>query len=102
MKEPDLSEWNQRTVELIQASLGEIRPEIRMISLTHRDGLWVVTVTVDELDESLREDIEEDILTEFEVLVGKPDSMDGLIEVFKGQLRAPMLPGRAVYVRYEG
>lgn len=100
MTEPNQADWNQKVCELVQASLGAIVPEIRMISLSRQDSLWRVTVVVDRLDEALREDIVEDIIAEFEALLTGP-VVDGRVELAEGDLPIPAEPSRITYLRYE-
>lgn len=102
MKEPDWAEWNLKTVELVQATLGLIRPEIRMISLLRGARGWRVEVIVDREDPDLRDHISEEILGDFEALQSNGRELESSsITVMNGGLTAPSPPGRAIYVRYE-
>jgi len=101
MTEPDLADWNQKVCELVQASLGAIIPEIRRISLSRRDSLWLVTVEVDRLDAVIEEDILDDIITEFEALQLGP-VVSGRVDLVEGDLPILAEPSRTTYLRYDG
>jgi hypothetical protein len=97
---PDLAEWNRQTVALVQALLGAISPNFRMVSLNYINECWSIRIVLSNDDSEDRSEIAE-IISEFEALQDGPISCKIDIDIESGVLAWPSPPERVVFRRRE-
>ena|ERR1700761_6591346 len=97
---PDLQEWNLQSLAVIQAALGTISPNFRMITLDH-DGLeWVIGFVLSEESVEDTEEIE-DFGTEWDALQGGPTARRIEVSISAEPLQWPPSTTRVLYRRRE-
>lgn len=96
----DLATWNNTALSLVQAMLGAVSPNFRMVYLGHSEGRWNLGFVLAEDDETDREEIE-DIAFEFEALQDSAVEYDVTVRVASGPLDWPDPPTRVLFKRRE-
>jgi len=95
-----LKRWNYQVLMLVQALVGAVSPNFRMVAISLEDGEWVTRFYLEEYDEEDVDEVEEvmcqyaayqegELRSRYEVLVGS-GRLPGYSEV-----------GRVVYRRRE-
>lgn len=95
-----LHEWNLQALAVVQAMLGAVSPNFRMVTLGHDGQSWHLRVTLERHDEEDREEIE-NVVVQWEALQDGPRKMTVEVEVNNGPLTWPTAPTRALYRRRE-
>ncbi len=97
---PSLAEWNLETVDVMQALLGSISPNYRMITMDHDGSQWIFTFVLEHEDVEDREEVE-DFAIEWEALKDRPTSCTTVVLIEAGALAWPAPPTRVIYRRRE-
>lgn len=92
--------WAVQTLRLVQALLGAISRNFRMVAIAHDLNLWKLMFVLEEDLVEDREEIE-DIAVEFEALQEKPIAYEVAVSVSKNPMEWPPLSVRVVYRRRE-
>lgn len=97
---PNLNEWNRQSVNVMQAMLGMISPNFRMVTLDHDGTKWLIGFVLEIVN---AEDCEElnDFEAEWEALQDDPTPCDFQISYTAESLPMPHAPKRALYWRRE-
>lgn len=95
-----LNLWNQHTVALVQASLGAISTNFRMVSLALDNDVWKLqfvleTEAIDDLDEI------KEIATEFEVQTDFRIRYSVEVKIASDVIPWPSAPTRVIFRRKE-
>jgi hypothetical protein len=101
----NISEKNMASVMLMQALLGAISPNFRMVAVSFSEGKWKVGFWLEKEDEIDREEIE-DVLGELDGLVlemeNPPSEISAVTEIFGGTLpRLDASDWRVIFLRRE-
>ncbi|TWB60511.1 hypothetical protein [Nitrospirillum viridazoti] len=67
MSQPDLQEWNLQTITLMQALIGAISANFRMVTLDWSEDTWIISIYLERDDPQDREEAE-DVGFEFDAL----------------------------------
>jgi hypothetical protein len=94
-----LSDWNYAFICLVQATIGSISNNFRMIGLELRGDTWVLHFWLGEESAEDREEID-DIKFEFENFAGDVRA-EVIVDVTKADLQLPELPSRVTYRKRE-
>jgi hypothetical protein len=97
---PTLEQWNLFTLSLVQAMLGAISPNFRMVAVSNTAGVWHLLFVLESEDEQDREEIA-DIATEVEALQDAAIRYKLEIRVTSEPFTLPGPPARVVYQRRE-
>lgn len=100
MDHSELQEWNLQTINVMQAFLGAISPNFRMITLGHSGTRWNISVFLEHDDAEDREEIE-DAVGDFDALQFGPVARQLEIAVTSEQISWPLPPTRVVFKRRE-
>lgn len=95
-----LSEFNLAELNLVQALLGAVSPNFRMVTLSEDDGMWKFVFVLEHEDADDREEIL-DVVSEFDALQSGPVEREVVITADSGPLEWPDPPARVVYRRRE-
>ncbi|MEH0018420.1 MAG: hypothetical protein V6Z89_02145 [Desulfobacter sp.] len=90
----------QHAMILVQALLGVITPNFRMVSVSEISKKIVITIVLEEDSKSDRDEID-DLVSEFEVLQPKPINFDIEVEISTNELLWPNESTIVVYRRKE-
>jgi hypothetical protein len=90
--------WNQCTLALVQALLGAVSPNFRMVTLSHAGGTWRIHFVLEHESNSDSEEIE-DVAAEFDALQSSPIRYEVETTVSAGTLAWPAAPTRVVFRR---
>lgn len=93
-------QWRLMIVSLVQAMLGAISPNFRMISISHDGSMWCICFFLERESEEDRIEIE-DIACEFESLQESLIEYRVSIVVGDSEIPWPKLPERVIYKRRE-
>jgi hypothetical protein len=96
-----LDTWNQCTLALMQALLGAVSPNFRMVTLANDGGVWKLQFVLQSESGADREEIE-DVASEFEALQGSVVRYEVDITITADPIAWPPPPTRVVYRRREG
>ena len=91
----------QQALMLMQAMLGVISPNFRMISITMLAGTIQIKVVLECESEEDREELE-DCQSEFEALQSEQINYDFEVVVYDGDIEWPSEPAIVIYRRREG
>ncbi|WP_266160579.1 hypothetical protein [Dyella silvatica] len=97
---PPVEVWNGRVISLMQALLGTISPNYRMVSILYENDVWILRFVLEVQDEVDLDEIN-DTGAEFEAFEGSDFDYQIRVEVFSGLLMMPSYPERVVYRRRE-
>ncbi|WP_307831078.1 hypothetical protein [Nucisporomicrobium flavum] len=95
-----LEEENRLVLDVVQAALGLISPQIRALSVALDSGRVVLYVAVSERNAEVDEDID-DLLFELEALQDGPIVIESSIFVGRPDAHWPGSSGRRVYLAKE-
>lgn len=98
---PSQEQWNLFTLWLVQAMVGAVSPNFRMVAVSNTAGVWQLLFILETEDEEDREEIA-DIATEVEAMQDTGIRYELEIRVTSEPLQLPALPTRVVYRRREG
>jgi hypothetical protein len=91
---------NRLVLDVVQAALGLISPEMRAISVKRDSNRIILYVAVRERNAQVDEDIE-DLLFELEALQDSPIAIEASVFVGAPNADWPGISGRRVYVAKE-
>lgn len=99
MSDVSSEEWQEMMLSLVQAMLGAVSCNFRMVSISH-DDTWVFSFFLERESPEDREEID-DILCEVEAL--QESEIEYRVNVFVGEgyIPWPKLPERVIYKRKE-
>lgn len=100
IEEYDLNEWNVQTLRLVQALLGSISLNFRMVTLGRRGRSWSIEIVLEKESARDREEIEE-IITDFDVQQCRDLEREVDVIINQNQISWPEPPTRVVYRRRE-
>jgi hypothetical protein len=92
--------WVIQTLRLVQALLGAVSENFRMVCLSHDGASWRLIFVLHEDNAEDREEIA-DVACEFEALQDSPTEYLVEVIVTSQQLEWPVAPVRVVYRRRE-
>jgi hypothetical protein len=98
---PSLEQWNLFTLSLVQAMVGAVSPNFRMVAVSNTAGVWHLLFVLETEDEEDREEIA-DIATEVEAMQDTGIRYEVEIRVTSEPIQLPEPPARVVYRRREG
>ena len=98
--EPTNDVWAVQTLRLVQALLGAISPNFRMVAIAHDGHRWKLMFVLEEDLVEDRQEIE-DIAVEFEALQEKPIAYEVTVSVVTSRIEWPPQSVRVVYRRRE-
>lgn len=98
--EPTNDVWAVQTLRLVQAMLGAVSPNFRMVAIAHDGHRWKLMFVLEEDRVEDRQEIE-DIAVEFEALQEKPIAYEVTVSVVTRQIEWPPQSVRVVYRRRE-
>ena len=85
---PSLMDWMYVTLMLTRAMLGEVSPNMRMISLDFHESSWNVKVYLESDDDQDRESIDE-IVSEFAIYM--EDIRDSISQESYGRINSSVI-----------
>ena len=97
---PDLAEWNHQVLILVQALVGAVSPNFRMVTLGHDGQRWHLRFFLEEDRFEDREEIE-DILCQYEAMQDQGLSYDFEVRAGSNVLPSILAPERVVFRRRE-
>ncbi len=97
---PDLEVWNRHVLMLLQALLGAVSPNFRMIALGNEEERWKLIFFLERESNEDRAEIE-DVATEFEALQGTGIEYDVDVRITRDPIAWPAPPTRVVFRRRE-
>ena len=97
---PDLEGWNHQALMLVQALLGAVSPNFRMVVLDHEGTRWKLSFVLEKDQAEDRAEIE-DIASEFATLQDKRIDFETEVNVAAGALPWPSPPARVLFRRRE-
>lgn len=97
---PTLEQWNLLTLSLVQAMLGAISPNFRLVAVSNTAGVWQLLFILESESEEDRDEIS-DIATELEALQDAAIRYELEIRVTSEPFTLPSPPARVVYRRRE-
>lgn len=94
--EPSLKPWNEMLLQLNEALVGKVTPNLRRVTLAHIDAVWTIDFVLEADSDIDREEISETVAA-FEAL-----QMVQLPLAFRVQVTTDALswPGEGVRVAY--
>jgi hypothetical protein len=92
--------WNLMVLSLVQALLGAVSPNMRMVYLGRGESRWRLVFVLERDDAEDREEAS-DVATEFEALQARPIDYELQVIVSSDDLEWPDPPSRVVYRRRE-
>src|SRR5262249_21858875 len=95
-----LDEWNSTTLALVQALLGAVSPNFRMVALFADGDVWRLQFTL-ETDNALDREEIDDIASEFEAQHSSNVEYEVETKVTTGHIAWPAFPARVVFRRKE-
>lgn len=100
MSAPSLESWNHQVLMLVQALLGAVSPNFRMVTLGHDGHRWQIRFYLQEDRAEDREEIA-DILSEFDAFQSQGVEYGTEVQVTAVELPQPLATERMVYRRRE-
>ncbi|BCA63611.1 hypothetical protein HMP09_2845 [Sphingomonas sp. HMP9] len=97
---PSLDDWNRQSVNVMQAMLGMISPNFRMVTLDHDGTQWIIGFVLESVNAEDREELA-DFEAEWDALQSGPTPRDLQVSFTAGSLAWPSAPTRALYRRRE-
>ncbi|WP_085711361.1 MULTISPECIES: hypothetical protein [unclassified Pseudomonas] len=96
----DLKDWNFQVLMLVQAMLGAITPNFRMVVLSRDEHGWLIKFYLEEDSEEDAEEVE-DIVCQYAAYQDSCLKCNWVVLLGAGELPVPAQTDRVVYRRKE-